>query len=166
MTVLPERAMSEEDALLAAIYANPDDDTPRLVYADWLDEHDQPERAEFIRAQIRLNEIHQTIPRQDEGELLLHYGLSRAAGFWHCPGDSAERRELAYRCRCLRDAHEANWLAPLQDLLHSEWVWSRGFLETVEVNADKLSTSAKMLFRLHPIRRLILTGPGHQIGTL
>src|SRR5215216_5077956 len=99
--------MDEERALLAAIYANPDEDTPRLVYADWLDEHDQPERAEYIRVQIRLNEICQAIPRQDEGESLLHYGLSRGSGVWHCPGDSAERRELAYRCRCLLDTHEA-----------------------------------------------------------
>jgi uncharacterized protein (TIGR02996 family) len=39
-------------AFLKAILANPDDDAPRLVYADWLDEIDQPERAEFIRRQI------------------------------------------------------------------------------------------------------------------
>lgn len=44
--------MSDEAALLHAICAHPDDDTPRLVYADWLDEHDQPERAEFIRVQV------------------------------------------------------------------------------------------------------------------
>jgi uncharacterized protein (TIGR02996 family) len=46
--------MGEELALLAAIGGNPDDDTVRLVYADWLDEHERPERAEFIRLQIRL----------------------------------------------------------------------------------------------------------------
>jgi uncharacterized protein (TIGR02996 family) len=40
-----------ERALLAAIIAEPEDDTPRLVYADWLDEHARPERAEFIRVQ-------------------------------------------------------------------------------------------------------------------
>jgi uncharacterized protein (TIGR02996 family) len=44
--------MSEEEALLRAICAHPDDDTPRLVYADWLDENSQPERAEFIRVQV------------------------------------------------------------------------------------------------------------------
>jgi uncharacterized protein (TIGR02996 family) len=52
--------MSDEDALLAAITANPDEDTPRLAYADWLDESadtlPDPElarvRAEFIRAQV------------------------------------------------------------------------------------------------------------------
>jgi uncharacterized protein (TIGR02996 family) len=43
--------MSDEAALLAAILAHPDEDTPRLVYADWLTEHGQPERAEFIRLQ-------------------------------------------------------------------------------------------------------------------
>jgi len=46
--------MSDRDALLVAILAEPDDDTPRLVYADWLDEHDEPERAEFIRIQHHL----------------------------------------------------------------------------------------------------------------
>ena len=49
--------MSTESALLAAIWADPHDDTPRLVYADWLDEHDQPARAEFIRAQGRVGEV-------------------------------------------------------------------------------------------------------------
>ncbi|MBY0458828.1 MAG: ribosomal protein L7/L12 [Gemmataceae bacterium] len=29
--------------------ANPADDTARLVYADWLDEHDQPQKAEYLR---------------------------------------------------------------------------------------------------------------------
>ena len=43
--------MSDESALLAAILAHPDEDTPRLMYADWLEENGQPERAEFIRLQ-------------------------------------------------------------------------------------------------------------------
>jgi uncharacterized protein (TIGR02996 family) len=56
--------MSEEAALLKAIVAAPDEDTPRLVYADWLDENradSRPSpaqgpsaRAEFIRVQCRL----------------------------------------------------------------------------------------------------------------
>lgn len=42
--------MSEtERALLAAILAAPGDDTPRLVYADWLDEHGRSEQAAIIR---------------------------------------------------------------------------------------------------------------------
>lgn len=44
--------MTDREALLAAIKANPADDVPRLVYADWLEEHDTPagrRAAEVIR---------------------------------------------------------------------------------------------------------------------
>jgi uncharacterized protein (TIGR02996 family) len=46
--------MSDEKALLAAIWERPQDDALRLVYADWLEESGQPERAEFIRLQLEL----------------------------------------------------------------------------------------------------------------
>ncbi len=49
--------MSEHAAFLQAICENPDDDTPRLVYADWLDDHGDPELADFIRTQIELARI-------------------------------------------------------------------------------------------------------------
>jgi uncharacterized protein (TIGR02996 family) len=39
-------------SFLEAIRADPDDDTPRLVFADWLDENKQPDRAALIRTQI------------------------------------------------------------------------------------------------------------------
>ncbi len=45
---------TDRDAFMAAILAAPDDDLPRLVFADWLDEHGEPERAEFIRVQCEL----------------------------------------------------------------------------------------------------------------
>jgi uncharacterized protein (TIGR02996 family) len=45
--------MSTKAALLSAIRDSPEDDMPRLAFADWLDEHEQPDRAEFIRAQVR-----------------------------------------------------------------------------------------------------------------
>lgn len=44
-----------ERGFMAAILADPADDTHRLVYADWLEEHGgEPERAEFIRTQVTL----------------------------------------------------------------------------------------------------------------
>lgn len=43
--------MNEKDAFLADICESPDEDTPRLVFADWLDDHNEPDRAAFIRAQ-------------------------------------------------------------------------------------------------------------------
>lgn len=47
--------MTEEGCFLQKILADPAEDTHRLVYADWLDEHGQPTRAEFIRVQIELS---------------------------------------------------------------------------------------------------------------
>jgi uncharacterized protein (TIGR02996 family) len=46
--------VSDGPALLAAILAHPAEDTPRLAYADWLQEQGDDERAEFIRVQIEL----------------------------------------------------------------------------------------------------------------
>src|SRR5262245_30277055 len=44
--------MSDRAALLAAICANPDENTLRLVYADWLEENGDAKRAAFIRARV------------------------------------------------------------------------------------------------------------------
>ena len=46
--------MDDREALLRAAVASPDDDLPRLVYADWLEEHDDPGQAAFVRAQCEL----------------------------------------------------------------------------------------------------------------
>jgi uncharacterized protein (TIGR02996 family) len=46
--------VEQEQAFLAAIDEAPDEDTSRLVYADWLEENGQPARAEFLRLQCRM----------------------------------------------------------------------------------------------------------------
>ena len=43
----------EADALLDAIFDHADDDTPRLVYADWLQEHCHEDYAQFIRLSVK-----------------------------------------------------------------------------------------------------------------
>jgi uncharacterized protein (TIGR02996 family) len=67
--------MVEEQTFLSAIMVNPDDQTAKLVYADWLQERDDP-RAEIVRlkvqvaaregdwvaAQNRLAELEPTVP--------------------------------------------------------------------------------------------------------
>ncbi|AMV30100.1 hypothetical protein VT84_37250 [Gemmata sp. SH-PL17] len=55
--------MSDELALLTAIFSHPNEDTPRLMFADWLDENGQPERAEFIRLQIKYHRGSDTNPQ-------------------------------------------------------------------------------------------------------
>lgn len=50
--------MTDREALLRAVVANPDDDTPRLIYADCLDElggDANAARARFIRLQVELS---------------------------------------------------------------------------------------------------------------
>jgi uncharacterized protein (TIGR02996 family) len=44
--------MSDRAAFVSAIAAAPDDDLPKLVFADWLDENGDPNRAEFIRLSV------------------------------------------------------------------------------------------------------------------
>jgi uncharacterized protein (TIGR02996 family) len=47
-------AFPRNPALEAAVIADTEDDAPRLVYADWLDDHGDADRADFIRVQCRL----------------------------------------------------------------------------------------------------------------
>ncbi len=86
--------MDERRALMAAIIANPDDDTPRLVFADWLqehgDEHDRA-RAEFIRLQVETARL----PERDK-----------------------KRKKLDIAAEKLAKEHHATWLAPLTAFVH------------------------------------------------
>ncbi|WP_020471097.1 TIGR02996 domain-containing protein [Zavarzinella formosa] len=46
--------MNEGKALYQSILENPEDDAPRLIYSDWLEEQGDSQRAAFIRAQCEL----------------------------------------------------------------------------------------------------------------
>jgi uncharacterized protein (TIGR02996 family) len=73
--------MAELDrAFLHDILENPDDDAPRLIYADWLDERGNEARAEFIRLQCELVRLDRYDPRwpglkRREGQLLAGHSL-------------------------------------------------------------------------------------------
>jgi len=47
----------EAELLLAAICAQPDDDVPRLIYADYWEENGESDYAAFIREQVTLNRL-------------------------------------------------------------------------------------------------------------
>lgn len=44
--------MTDEDAFRAAIRAAPDDDAPKLVFADWLDERERHKEAADLRREV------------------------------------------------------------------------------------------------------------------
>lgn len=75
----PVSAMTEKDQLLAAVRESPTDDTARLVFADWCEENNQSDRAAFIRAQIRLNQIGP--PRELYDGPLRHHGKNYFTGY-------------------------------------------------------------------------------------
>ena len=57
------KASVDFESLLRAAFAEPDDDTARLVLADYLEETDQPDRAALIRVQCELARL----PKTDAG---------------------------------------------------------------------------------------------------
>ncbi len=76
--------MTDRAALLATIAADPADEVARLVYADWLDEHGDADRAEFIRVQCDLAAgagVRQSALAEREFALLAKHGAAwRVAG--------------------------------------------------------------------------------------
>src|SRR4051794_5593177 len=100
--------MTPDEAFLCDIIEHPDDDAPRLIYADWLDEHGQPERAEFIRLQCRLALL---------------------------PEGDPERPALRVRESELLGAHRARWTADLKRLVR-DCRFERGFVSWVETSGE------------------------------
>src|SRR5262245_21000654 len=94
--------MSEE-AFREAISATPEDDAPRLVFADWLMEHGDAARGELIRVQCEL------------ARLSL---------------DAPERPALEDRERDLVAANVRRWLEPIKQHVY-DWSFDRGLLEVV-----------------------------------
>jgi uncharacterized protein (TIGR02996 family) len=46
--------MKDNEGLVNALHSNPRDDTLRLVYADWLEERGENDRAGYLRLQVEL----------------------------------------------------------------------------------------------------------------
>jgi uncharacterized protein (TIGR02996 family) len=130
--------VSDADALLAAILAQPDEDVPRLAYADWLDEHggaSDRARAEFVRVQIALARV---------------------------PANTRDLDLEGHQKRLLA-LHRTDWLAPLQadgeplprGVAHGQF--RRGFVEVVRMPAMWFATRAEFLFARAPVRELCVT---------
>lgn len=123
--------MSERDAFLAAIRANPDDDLPRLVFADWLDERGDP-LGEFIRVQVELE------PARNRT-------------------DDPRVRELVRREQSLLKQHRDEWLGPMAEVeAHAPQfgpVFVRGLPDRVCVSLDTFLARGRELFATCPTIR-------------
>jgi len=129
--------MTHDDAFLQAIIENPDDDSLRLIYADFLDEHGQSDRAAFIRVQCTLACL---------------------------PEDDPRREELEATERALLATHADSWARQL-NLEARRVTFRRGFPEEVSTDARTLLASGREWFRLAPLRHLTAEGyQGNQLG--
>jgi hypothetical protein len=125
--------MTDEDRFLAAILAAPDDDTPRLVYADWLDDNagvvvrcdgSGTHRHEGRVGQVIHGVQHDTDPRRPhhhhDEKCLVSDGRKERAEFIRVQCELARRAEVAghrdtvlwARERELFEAQATGWLNP------------------------------------------------------
>jgi uncharacterized protein (TIGR02996 family) len=138
-----------DEAFLEAICETPADDTPRLVYADWLDERGDSDRAEFIRVQCELARL--ALP-----DRILYMGSS-SIGMWHAAAlttDPARARVLRRRERELEQKYGAKWSGGLGKVRSVNVVFRRGFVEELEFSKPADVRKVEKAVRLHPVRRV------------
>jgi uncharacterized protein (TIGR02996 family) len=78
--------MSDEEAFLAALKANPADDTARLVYADWLDEHNEPAKGQYLRAVVDLARLSGGTAEYNDAAGRLYTACPRTDAEWRATG--------------------------------------------------------------------------------
>jgi uncharacterized protein (TIGR02996 family) len=117
--------MTCDKAFLEAIVADPEDDAPRLIYADWLDEQGDGPRAEFIRVQCALARLAEEAP---------------------------DRATLLRREKALLDEHGTRRLASLPAWVRGEKVqFRRGFVAWLTATAEDFLKGGAALCRTTPI---------------
>jgi uncharacterized protein (TIGR02996 family) len=119
--------MTDRGSFLRSIAENPSDDAPRLVFADWLEENGEPERAEFIRVQIALEQMQ---------------------------ADSPAVIELLKRQNYLLKGRTKKWLSDLPKLRGVTWgEFRRGFVDSVTFRtAFRVRQHVPIIVRSIPLR--------------
>jgi len=134
--------MSSHDAFRYAICQCPEDLTPRLIYADWLDERDDAishAHAEFIRLQVESIDICENSPsgqrlRLRQRDLLKAHGDDWIRRTANCEGSSSNDRG------CLSVIHG--------------WHFNRGFIEAITIEAEEFLRHGEELVRRFPLTQI------------
>lgn len=120
--------MPEHEGFVRAITEAPDDDTPRLIYSDWLEENGDEERARFIRLQVEAAQLEEFDPR---------------------------RGILEARAKQILERREPEWSSALG--LNAEGnYFRRGFLDEVFLSARVFLDRGEELCRRAPVTGLEL----------
>lgn len=119
-----------------AIALHGDDDLPKLVYADWLDENDDAHRAEYTRLEVELLRL---------------------------PMDAPHRRALEERSRVLFRENHDTWFPPVAGV--RGFVLRAGFVDRIVVDHESDVAAAKEAFpsarvvEVADVERAIATAP-------
>ncbi len=127
--------MTEDPILLKAVLDEPDNDVPRLNYADWCERQSDAAtkaRAEFVRLQIEIARM-----------------SNAAIG-------RGEAYNQLYDAMKLQDAHKVVW-ASWVGAVGNNFEFNRGFVEFISLSARDFLENAARLFELAPIYHLELT---------
>jgi uncharacterized protein (TIGR02996 family) len=112
--------------LLKNVIAEPDDDSPRLAYADAIERSGADDRAEFIRLQCSLERMEPDHPARED----------------------ARKRE-----RDLLQQHGWEWAEPLGNDVN-EWLYRRGFIERVGMHTEGNADAIRRVFNRAPVRHI------------
>ena len=107
------------ESFLAAIRESPEEDTHRLVCADWFDDQGDGDRAEFIRTQVQLGRLKEDDPQR--------------------PGLEQLQRELL-------EVNEPRWVGRLPDTV-TDWSFRGGFLDGIVRRRIELLEAALTILR-------------------
>ncbi|OWK42282.1 TIGR02996 domain-containing protein [Fimbriiglobus ruber] len=134
----------DERALLTAVAAAPDDDLPRLVYADWLEEHERTVRAEFIRLQCE-------IARLEVGPRTI---VDQNVALWK-------------RQQELLDGHREELLGPLGGLSIQprDAEFRRGFLSELTLHVERFLFHDARVAAIRPLPHVRITHAAAQLAS-
>lgn len=124
---------TQDDGFLSDILANPNEDGLRLIYADWLEEHDNP-RGTFIRLQMELNEL---------------------------PITSPKRKDIQQTLRALFDLHNGKWGKALRGA-PAALQFRRGFADYAQMSVETFLKQSEEVFAIAPITGLCLFNGGSE----
>ncbi len=153
--------MDDGKLLLNAILENPEDDTVRLAYADYLDEIGNPERAGFIRFGVEIAgradwsgecESCRTWRTSDAGG----WAIGEWAGTEGC-GCTPHHKQLVrhYNYHPTDEDYPACMLG--RGARSWNWTWTRGFISSVCLPWADFEKYAAEIFSVTPIDRISLS---------
>ncbi|WP_020474429.1 TIGR02996 domain-containing protein [Zavarzinella formosa] len=135
-------------ALLETVRMFPQDDAPRGILADWIQEAGDDDRAEFIREQLKN-------PAD----------VRRCLGAWTDSLPCGRGDEPDYCEHCLMAV--ADEVPPILIGFES-YGYRRGFVSEIHLECDPFLSHAAMLFGRYPITRIVIIGAvfGHPQGRI